>query len=155
MRSFIGLILLASGACAAHDQTIDITHDPCAGTTLGGGETDAQRAGIDAAIALWAGEGAALARSDAPAIEIRFEAASGAFHGVYDDEHGVIHINNAVVDPGELAIVIAHELGHAFGLVHVTDHVSLMNPGNLTTPPTDEDRQAVEALWGACQPVNP
>ena len=132
------------------DQTIDITHDPCAGTTIGGGNTDEQRAGIDDAIALWAGEGASLTRSDAPAIEVRFETASGAFHGVYDDERGVIHINNAVIDPGELAIVIAHEIGHAFGLAHVTNRTSLMNPGNLTTPPTDEDRLAVEALWGRC-----
>lgn len=152
--------MLAACSGAQGDQTIDITHDPCAGTTLGGGETDTQRTGIDDAIALWASEGAQLSRVDAsrsgaPMISVVFEPAAGAFHGVYDDEHGVIHINDDLVDPTQLAIVIAHEMGHAFGLVHVTDRTSLMNPGNLSTPPTDEDRLAVEALWGDCQPPNP
>ncbi len=144
------------GACAgAQDQTIDITHDPCAGTTLGGGSTDEQRAGIDDAIALWTSEGAQVSRVDTPMISVLFEPAAGAFHGVYDDENGIIHINDDLIDPAQLAIVIAHEMGHAFGLVHVTGRSSLMNPGNLSTPPTDEDRHALEALWGACQPPSP
>jgi predicted Zn-dependent protease len=61
-------------------------------------------------------------------------------------------VNRAITDRAELAIVVAHELGHAFGLVHidVATRASLMNPGNLTTPPTDADQRALEALWGAC-----
>ena len=48
--------------------------------------------------------------------------------------------------------VIAHELGHAFGLFHVpaSERISLMNPGNLTTPPTTADQAALAALWGSC-----
>ena len=140
------------GACSAGDSTIDITHDPCGGVTLGGVTDDAQIAGLDGAIALWAERGVALARvGDAPMISLQFEQAAGAFHGVYDDEHGIIYVNRDLTDPSQLAIVIAHELGHAFGLVHVSDRVSLMNPGNLVTPPTIEDQGALEALWGACQ----
>ena len=111
-------------------------------------------AGIDGAITLWNSRGIALARiSDLPTIEIVFEEASEAFRGVYDDERGVIHINSALTDLAPLSIVIAHELGHAFGLLHVpaSERVSVMNPGNLATPPTAADQGAVEALWGACQ----
>jgi predicted Zn-dependent protease len=48
--------------------------------------------------------------------------------------------------------VIAHELGHAFGLVHVSPDTrpSVMNPGNTTVAPNDGDRAALEALWGTC-----
>jgi len=48
---------------------------------------------------------------------------------------------------------VAHELGHAFGLVHVpqSERTSLMNPGNISTPPTVEDQAALAALWGTCE----
>jgi predicted Zn-dependent protease len=64
-------------------------------------------------------------------------------------------INRDLVDRTALAIVIAHELGHVFGLVHVaaTTRLSLMNPGNVVTPPTDADQRALEAMWGACTPA--
>jgi predicted Zn-dependent protease len=133
------------------DSTIDITHDPCSGVTLrAAGASESQTAGIDAAIGLWAGRGIALSRvADHPTIEIVFEYASYAFRGVYDDERGVIIINEQIVEPA-LSIVIAHELGHAFGLPHVTGRTSVMNPANLETPPNDDDAGALAEIWGPC-----
>lgn len=155
--------LVACGGSS--DATIDIVHDVCAPITLTAADaTPLQLAGIDDAIALWqVGGVSALAFGAAPggggaptaaaaSIEIRFEAASPAFRGLYDDEAGVIYVNQVLTDPAPLAIVIAHELGHAFGLPHVEadERTSLMNPGNLVTPPTDGDLRALEAMWGAC-----
>ncbi len=147
MRLFVLVVVTACGGTA--DTTIDITHDPCAGVTLAGGSTAIQQSGIAGAIALWTDSGMTL--GNGAEIPVLFEPASQAFRGVYDDERGIIHINDAIEELDPLSIVIAHELGHAFGLPHVTDRVSLMNPSNVTQPPTDEDRLAVEALWGACQ----
>ena len=145
-------------ACGATDSsTIDITHDVCAGVTVTAPTvSDAQLAHIDAAMALWRPRGVSrlalgFAGSDPlGSIEIRFEPASLASRGLYDDKASVVYINANLADASEVAIVIAHELGHAFGLPHVTHRVSLMNPGNLTTAPTSDDQHAVEALWGRC-----
>lgn len=131
-----------------------------------------QRAGIEGALALWSGqgvttvslveggaaggaEGGAEGAPPVAAIELRFEAAARAFHGLYDDEHGVVYINSGISDEHPLAIVIAHELGHAFGLPHIEkgERSSLMNPGNFVTPPNGADRAALEALWGRCEPA--
>ncbi len=142
------MFLIAS--CGTGDTTIDITHDPCGGIALDGGTTATQRAGLDGALRLWSDHGVMLTGNDLTTIAVVFEPASGAFRGVYDDEHGVIHINDAIADSGPLEIVIAHELGHAFGLPHITDRPSLMNPANLSQPPNDLDREAIEALWGRC-----
>lgn len=86
-------------------------------------------------------------------IAIRFDDAAEAFHGVYDPASATITINRALTDRATLAIVIAHELGHVFGLAHVpaATRASLMNPGNLATPPTDADQRTLEALWGTCR----
>jgi len=134
-------------------------HDVCAPIALTvSGPTDAQRAGIDGALGLWREHGVGTlsvvdgVAAGPAAIELRFQEAALPFHGLYDDETGVVYINRAIEDLTPLAIVIAHELGHAFGLPHVpfAERSSLMNPGNFVTPPTDADRAAVEALWGRC-----
>ncbi len=136
------------------DTTIDITHDPCSGVTLeGAGANASQRAGIAGAIQLWADRGVALTGVAPTTIDIVFEEASEAFRGVYDDERGVIHVNSGIDELSPMSIVIAHELGHAFGLGHVSNRPSVMNPANLTLAPTQDDRTAVEALWGACAPA--
>ena len=101
-----------------------------------------------------AGEpGAVPAAAPGATIDIEFADAAAAFHGVYDPATDRVLINRDLTDPTTLAIVVAHELGHAFGLVHVSPaaRLSLMNPGNLATTPTDADQQAVEALWGRCR----
>lgn len=143
-----GLFLIACGATG--DTTIDIIHDPCSGVRLVGTPSASQRAGIAGALALWGEHGVDLTGETPSMIGVEFVEAFGAFRGLYDDERSVIVINRTLVEPQMLSIVIAHELGHAFGLDHVTDRPSLMNPANLTTPPNEDDLAAVEALWGRC-----
>ncbi|HEY0193349.1 MAG TPA: M48 family metalloprotease [Kofleriaceae bacterium] len=123
--------------------------------------TAAEQAGIAAAIAMWRGHGITTmsvtdsAAEPTDAITIKFADAADAFHGVYDPPSASILINRDLASgdtAGALAIVIAHELGHVYGLVHVdpAERLSLMNAGNLWTPPTDGDQTALQTLWGVC-----
>ena len=145
---------MALGACSPDGSAIENTFDPCEPLALvTNAPTDFQQAGIEAGQALWRQHGLpAIGQPDGRSLEIRFDGTSPRVHGVYDDEAAVIHINTAINEQQVLAIVIAHELGHALGLQHVpkTERVSVMNPGNILSPPTAADQAAVEALWGAC-----
>jgi len=151
-----------------------VPHDPCTALAISSpAATAVERDGITDALALWRGRGVSAFDQSAPdatpgttpgttidavppatAIEIRFSAAATAFHGIYDPASASVQINRDLVDRSMLAIVIAHELGHVFGLPHIAaaTRLSLMNPGNLATPPTEADQRALEALWGACAP---
>jgi hypothetical protein len=147
-------LLCCLAACGAPaDQTIDLTHDVCSSITVSAPTgTAEQLAGIDAAIALWADRGAAsISQAEPPAILIEFADAAPNFHGLYDDEVGIVYVNRRISDPQILSIVIAHELGHAFGLPHTEQHTSVMRPGNLDTPPTEGDQLELERLWGRCE----
>ncbi len=145
------------GACVSNEgpTTIELTHDACAPLSLvADAPTELQSAALQGGQDLWIDRGApALGRRAGATLEVRFESASPAIRGLYDDHEGVIYINSELTDPRVLSIVIAHELGHAFGLVHVpaSDRASLMNPGNTSTPPTADDQAEIEALWGTCQ----
>jgi hypothetical protein len=150
--------MLAAGALAAcgadeGNATIEHTHDACSPLALVSEEpTEVQTLGMRNAELLWQDRGApAIGRRAGTTLEVVFEDAAGAFHGLYDDQQPMIYINRGIVEEDTLSIVIAHELGHAFGLFHVTDRPSVMNPGNLTIQPNDADRLAIESLWGACQ----
>ena len=162
--------MLAAAACAACGDPQASggagAHDACAPLTITtAAATPAEQAGIDGALALWRDHGvsafdaapgpmpAAPGALPGAAIDIQFADAAAAFHGVYDPTADRVLINRDLTDPATVAIVVAHELGHVFGLVHVAPaaRLSLMNPGNLVTPPTDADQLAVEALWGRCR----
>jgi hypothetical protein len=135
--------------------TIATTFDPCDPPSLAvdATATPAQRDAIARAFALWElRDVPTLDASPATSLPIRFQGAAPEDHGLYDDRAAIIYVNDQIVDRTVLAIVIAHELGHAFGLVHVSQDVrsSVMNPGNLTVEPTTEDRHALESLWGTC-----
>jgi hypothetical protein len=144
-------------ACGTSDApgTIEITHDACAPISLvADAPTEIQSAALQGGQDLWLDRGApALGRRAGETIEVRFKPAAAAFRGLYDDTEGVIYINSELVDARVLSIVVAHELGHAFGLQHVpaSERPSLMNPGNISTPPTAEDQAELAKLWGTCE----
>ncbi len=124
--------------------------DPAAGP--------AQTDGLAAAITSWnAAAGTRLSVGGpgaAASVAVQFQTAAAPDHGLYDGQLGMIFLNDDL-SGASLAVVAAHEIGHAFGLLHVTDRSSVMNPGNLSTPPTPGDAAQVAALWGACPPLDP
>jgi hypothetical protein len=154
MLTFAGAAGCDGNAVSSGD---DIAFDACAALPLvtDAGLTDAQAAGIDAAIALWNERaGTHLARAadqGVPGLPIHFQAAAPPFHGLYDAPSGQVFINTDLRGAA-LAITIAHEIGHAFGLAHVPagQRTSVMNPNNLVVEPTGEDVDTLAMRWGVC-----
>jgi hypothetical protein len=99
----------------------------------------------------------ATAASSTPLVPLIFQVAAPPFHGLYDDRAGRIYVNQDLTDVAPLRITIAHEIGHAFGLPHVSASLrrSLMNSGNTTIGITPEDVAALAAIWGRCPPAAP
>jgi hypothetical protein len=108
-------------------------------------------ASLDTAIGLWREVGLtafSTTATDAGAqVPVRFKDAPAPFHGVY--EAGVAFVNKKLAG-SERDITVAHELGHALGLPHVSkeERPSLMNPGNLTVPPSTADIDDLRRQWG-------
>ena len=166
MRSTWILSLALVGGCAGgpQDTTLDIVSDVCEPTAVIASSdlSQPQLASIDDALAMWAHIGFDRFRLavgedaddvlEGQHIEVVYDDAAEVFHGLYDDEHGVVYINRALSDDHQRAVTIAHELGHAFGLLHVASgaRISVMNPANLVVEPNDGDAAELVALWGAC-----
>lgn len=143
------MVTFAVAACSQSTSAPPRTHDPCEPLQLiAPNATAEQLAAIDHGVALWGDPSIGRAVTADDSIEITFQASGPAMFGLYDD---AIFINQELSGTKE-AITIAHELGHAFGLVHVPigERLSVMNPGNLTVEPTADDTAAVAAIWGTC-----
>lgn len=139
-----------------------LTFDACAPLDIGVSPalTTEQLQGVSDALAMWnQAAGTSLATptgaSSAPLVPLTFQVAAPPFHGLYDNQDGRIYVNEDLTDVDPLRITVAHEIGHAFGLIHVSASVrpSLMNSGNTTIGITGEDVSALAALWGPCAPV--
>src|SRR5581483_9388951 len=91
-----------------------------------------------------------LTSSTTPLVPLTFQVAPPPFHGLYDTGSGQIYVNQDLTDVAPLRITVAHEIGHAFGLKHVSGRPSLMNSGNTTISITPEDVDTLAALWGRC-----
>ena len=134
-----------------------IAFDACAPLPLltDAGLTDAEAAGVVAGAALWnqrAGTHLMMAPDPgAVGLPIHFQNAAAPFHGFYDAPSGQVFINTDL-SGAALAVTIAHEIGHAFGLVHVPadQRTSVMNPNNLVVEPTAQDIDTLAMRWGVC-----
>lgn len=170
------LVAAASGGCGGETGggQAAVAFNPCATLELA---LDAQapataRAALQSAVALWNGIANTRLTSSLPApganptadspeaaapapavVPIEFEPAAPPFHGYYNPSAASIQINDDLTAE-EAAVAIAHEVGHAFGLVHVpaSERASVMNPGDLNVQPTMDDAGTLAERWGDCAP---
>ena len=155
--AFVGC-LAGCGAGGGPDESgPPVTFDACAPLQVVADPavSEAEAAGIAAGIALWnnrAGTRLTVAGDPGtPGLPLHFQSAAPPFHGLYDAPNGQVFINTDL--SGEaLAVTIAHEIGHAFGLVHIPadQRSSVMNPNNLVVEPTAEDVDTLAMRWGVC-----
>ena len=146
-------ICAVTAACSTSAPGADRTYDACSPVSVTSPTaTAAELASLSQAVMLWSAvgvDGFAVGGSGA-ALTMAFVDGTPAEYGLYDGADETVYINAGALDDTNRPIVMAHELGHAVGLVHVpvTERVSVMNPGNLTALPTAADAEAVAALWG-------
>jgi hypothetical protein len=171
VSAFLSLPLLLSFVVGCADESAGgagLTFDACAPLIIDAGTslTAVQAQGVADALAMWNQSAGTLltttrasaATSEAtpatPVVPLVFQVAAPPFHGFYDNHAGMVFINEDLTDVDPLHITAAHEIGHVFGLPHVSRDVraSLMNSGNTTVGITPEDVEALAALWGRCPP---
>jgi hypothetical protein len=152
----VAVVAFVLAGCGSGPSGPALTFDPCQPVVIAAPSVTAdQRTGITDAIALWSAAGVTtLSMGDAPQVTIEYKAGASIEYGFYDDTTATVYVNTEVTDAALRAIVVAHELGHALGLVHVpaATRLSVMNPGNLTVAPTADDVAALAAIWGSCPP---
>jgi hypothetical protein len=143
-------------AACSTESASPIAHpfDPCVPLHIVDPDaTPAQHAALEIAIASWHAVGL-MAPGDLgdESLTVTFATGAPELFGFYDDVARKIYVNVHLTD-AQTAVVAAHELGHAFGLVHIpiAERGSVMNAGNLTIVPTGDDDGAIVAMWGACQ----
>lgn len=159
MRPLLLALIVFSGCGITRDETIDVVHDPCGGLALhvSSEATAEERKSVIEAAEIWnaiAWLHLSLSESlaeDEGSVPIDFRAAPLAFLGVYEDESGEVLVNRRIKDARARAITVAHEVGHAMGLAHVTERASIMNIANTEVLPTADDEATLLGRWG-CAP---
>ena len=150
--------------CLFPDLEVETVYDPCSPLTLAvEADLSAVEVGsVESAIQAWArvlptqmSVGAGARATDV--LPIHFESGDSFFRGIYWDAVGTISISRDRLAPETYALAIAHELGHAFGLLHVPtdERRSVMNVGNLEVVPTEQDVAAIRTLWATCGDAPP
>lgn len=155
------ILSVVASACGAQDDDITLTFEPCEPLVLepAANASLEERQSIEDAAEMWNLYGTRISLADAEeeeeaeTIPIEFEDAAPMFFGVYRDEMGDVVINDNIDGRYKRAIVVAHELGHAFGLEHVehNERPSVMVPGNADVGPTDSDANVLQQMWPNCE----
>lgn len=164
LRQRIAVLCLGILPSCANDEEVRTVYDPCSPLTIvvPDDTTPVEVASIESAIAAWQHVlparivvGAGAQASDA--LPVRFESGDTFFRGIYWDAKGIISISRERLAPEDYPLAVAHEMGHAFGLVHVaaTERPSVMNVSNLDVAPTDDDAAAVRVRWETCRDSTP
>lgn len=156
----IALCVLLSGSGCEDILFFEKVYDPCSPLVLESppDATDEERASIAEGVELWREVFAiatTLDKGPEGARRLPVEMVEESFYmGFFDDKNGVIRLGRRVTDPDVRAVVMAHELGHAFNLFHVdsSERSSVMNRGNKDVVPTVEDAESLERKWGLCAP---
>ncbi len=149
----VATLVLTSAACGKPGAFLHV-YDACEPLVLApaADATDQQLASVADAVAMWdavASTSLTLARYPAAAeLPIVF-VDSNLYLGAYDDQAQVVRLARRVDDEHAMAVVLAHELGHAFDLFHVS-RTSVMKKGNWKTEPTSADAADLAAQWGPC-----
>ncbi len=151
------LVGAGCGSAAQDNAPIATVFNPCSPLVIDTrpGLDEAESASVDQALKMW-NDAAPLALTRqpvdaAPHIPVSFVKTAPFVRGYYDDAKGTVLVNRALTAHAK-AIILAHELGHAFGLHHVsrdTRH-SVMNPGTPDIAPTARDAEVLMEHWPTC-----
>lgn len=147
----VTLVTYSCGGPPEDPSSPAVVYPPCAPIVISIPHTASpmQQSAVLAGLELWNARGLTQlkAAGEGSAVPLTFQRAAPFFHGFYDPKTGEVYVNETLTDPHEIAVVVAHELGHAMGLPHVEprERTSVMNPGNLEVTPTPADNALLSA----------